>query len=213
MKVKFYMLVGLVSGIFYFESTAQKTVSLQKENFTTYNRVLSVKDSNHLAIVHIDAKPSSGVAWLKDINFKNGVIEFDVKGKNVQQQSFVGIAFHGLNDSTYDAVYFRPFNFTSDDAVRKSHSVQYISMPKYEWYYLREKFTGKFEDALTKAVDPDKWFHAKIVVDKNEVNVYADNDDKPSLSVKTLNNYGAGKIGFWVGNDSDGDFTNLIIKQ
>ena len=182
MKFKLYILVTLVSGILHFESIAQKTISLQKENFTTYNRVLSVKDSNHSAIVHIDAKPSSGVAWLKDINFENGVIEFDVKGKNVQQQSFVGIAFHGVNDSTYDAVYFRPFNFQSDDAVRRSHSVQYINMPKYEWYYLREKFPGKYENALTKPVDPDKWFHAKIVIDKNAVNVFVNHNDKPSLT-------------------------------
>ncbi len=58
--------------------------------------------------------PDAGIAWINDIRFSDGIIEFDVKGKNVLQQSFVGFAFHGSNDSTYDAVYFRPFNFKSN---------------------------------------------------------------------------------------------------
>ena len=58
----------------------------------------------------------------------------DIRGKDVMQQSFVGVAFHGVNNETLDAVYFRPFNFRSDDPVRKVHAVQYISHPNYPWH-------------------------------------------------------------------------------
>jgi len=68
---------------------------------------------------------------LKNILFSNGTIEFDVKGKDVQGQSFVGLAFHGLDNSTYDAIYLRPFNFRTEDKLRKIHAVQYISHPVY----------------------------------------------------------------------------------
>jgi hypothetical protein len=51
-----------------------------------------------------------------------------IRGKDVREQSFVGVAFH-VQGTTYHAVYFRPFNFRVDDPVRRSHTVQYISSP------------------------------------------------------------------------------------
>ena len=147
------------------------------------------------------------------MKFEKGTIEFDAKGKNVLQQSFVGIAFHGVNDTTYDAVYFRPFNFQSQDTLRKSHSVQYISSPQYDWSVLRDKYPGKYENGLTDNINADSWFHAKIVVDADNIKVFVNNNTKPSLIVKPLNNYTTGKIGFWVGNNSDGDFANFEIRQ
>ena len=124
----------------------------------------------------------------------------------------VGIAFHGINDSTFDAVYFRPFNFQSPDTTRKSHSVQYISLPQYDWSVLREKFPGKYENKLTNTVDPESWFHVKIIVD-TDITVYVNNDQQPSLIVKPISEHTTGNIGFWVGNNSDGDFANLMVSQ
>ncbi len=129
------------------------------------------------------------------------------------QQSFVGIAFHGTNDSTFDAVYFRPFNFLSNDTIRKRHSVQYISLPKYDWSLLRQQYPGKYENALIKTVEPEEWFHAKIIVSNERIEVFVNNDDKPSLTVKPISNHTTGNIGFWVGNNSDGEFSNLIIQN
>ncbi len=85
---------------------------------------------------------------LKNPDFSNGAIKFDVKGKNVVQQSFVGFAFHRQDEKTYDAIYFRPFNFTSTDTARRLRSVQYISMPGYSWEKLRETFPGKYENKV-----------------------------------------------------------------
>ena len=52
-----------------------------------------------------------GVVWLEGSHLRNGTIEVEMRGSNVQGQSFVGLAFRGIDDITYDAVYFRPFNF------------------------------------------------------------------------------------------------------
>jgi hypothetical protein len=183
-------------------------------NFSVVNREISVSATNPAkVVVHLDDKPGDGVAWINNVIFEKGIIEFDVKGRNVMQQSFVGIAFHGLNDTTFDAVYFRPFNFKSPDAARKSHSVQYISLPKYDWSVLRQNQPGKYENALISSVEPESWLHAKVVVDANNITLYANNDTKPSLVVKPLTNRTTGKIGFWVGNNSDGNFANLAITQ
>ncbi len=104
-----------------------------KSNFHLVNREISIINDQGKTIVHLNGRPNNGVAWINNISFEKGIIEFDEKGKNILQQSFIGIAFHGVNDSTYDAIYFRPFNFQSTDTVRKSHSVQYISLPQYDW--------------------------------------------------------------------------------
>ncbi len=183
------------------------------KNFTVVNRRISVTKNEKKIMVHLDAQSGSGIAWLNNTNFITGTIEFNVKGKDVMQQSFVGIAFHGTSDAAYDCIYFRPFNFNSTDTARKSHSVQYISMPQYDWQYLREKFPNKYENALTNSINADSWFHAKVVVTANEIKVFVNNSTTPSLTVQPLNNYTTGKVGFWVGNGSDGDFSNLTIQE
>lgn len=68
------------------------------------------------------------------------------------------IAFHGVNDTAYESVYFRPFNFQVEDTVRKKHAVQYISLPKFDWEYLRETYPDKYEHSLLKVVDPPNGF-------------------------------------------------------
>src|SRR4051812_12344489 len=63
--------------------------------------------------------PGDGVAYLEGTEFANGTIQLDLRGKDVQQQSFLGVAFHGIDGTTYDAVYFRPFNFRAEDPERR----------------------------------------------------------------------------------------------
>jgi len=216
MAKKANIIIVICFSCFCINGVAQKNIRPSLDNiskFKVVNREITISKESDKDIVHLNAKEGDGAAWLNNINFEKGVIELDVKGKNVMQQSFVGIAFHGADDSTFDAVYFRPFNFQSQDTVRKSHSVQYISMPQYDWYILRQNYPGKYESALTNTIDPESWFHAKVVVEADKITVYVNNDTKPSLVVSPLARRATGKIGFWVGNNSDGDFANLTISQ
>ncbi|QEC68912.1 hypothetical protein FRZ67_16940 [Panacibacter ginsenosidivorans] len=195
----------------------QKIISADlsdKSKLQTVNRTATLsKDAQGKPIIHLDAKPGDGVIWIKGLHFTKGTIEFDVKGKDLLQQSFVGIAFHGVNDSTFEGVYFRPFNFQAADPVRKKHAVQYISLPKYDWSYLRETYPDKYEHALLSVVDPNSWFHVKVIVENNSITAFVNADTEPCLSVQPLTHAPEGKIGFWVGNNSDGDFSNLVIKN
>src|SRR5215216_4250936 len=52
------------------------------------------RDVRFDSVVIFNAKADEGPVWLKDYSFTNGKIEVDLKGKNLQGQSFVGIAFH-----------------------------------------------------------------------------------------------------------------------
>ncbi len=213
-KPRLLLLFSMIINVHAFAQDKTMVADISdKGKFEVMNRQLSIIKQDNKTVVHLNSKENNGIAWIKDLKFEKGIIEFDVKGKDVMQQSFVGIAFHGMNDSTYDAVYFRPFNFQSPDTARKNHSVQYISMPKYDWYMLRQNFTGVYENALTSAISADAWFHAKIIVDADNIKVFVNNDVKPSLVIHPLNNYATGKIGFWVGNNAEGDFSNLSIQN
>ena len=160
-------------------------------------------------MVYMDANKFDGLAWIKNYTFSNGNIEVDIKGTNNTGQSFVGIAFHGLNDSTFDAVYFRPFNF--DDQNKLDKTVQYISEPVYYWKNLREQFPGVYENKAIPVPEPEEWFHATIEIQFPMVKVYVNNATEPSLIVKQLSKRKQGYVGFWVGYGSDGWFKNLSI--
>jgi len=177
------------------------------------NRTLSSFMDKRGNAVKFSEANGDGVAWLDGVNFANGSIELDIKGKDVLQQSFVGVAFHGVDEKTLDAIYFRPFNFHTTDSVRRIHAVQYVSHPDFPWNVLRETQNAKYEKAIPSAPDPNEWFHVKIVVDYPQITVYVNNSASPCLSVDKLNDRQTGKIGLWVGNNSGGEFANLVITN
>jgi len=159
-----------------------------------------------------DAVSCAGIIWLKGVNFSTGNIDVDLRGKDVLQQSFLGIAFHGVDAATYDAIYFRPFNFQSADTLRKMHCVQYISEPDYPWDRLRKEHPMVYENAVTPRPVATAWFHARIEVRKNDIRVYVDRSKVPSLVVKKLNTRASGLIGLWTDKlVLNGDFANLAI--
>jgi len=159
--------------------------------------------------VHLDGKPGNGLLWMKEPLFTNGRIEIDIKGKDERGKSFVGLAFHGLNDTSYEVIYFRPFNFKNPD--RNTHSVQYISHPEYPWYRLRKEHPEKYENTIFPVPDPTDWFHVTLIIKYPNVSVFVNNAEKASLSIEQLIARREGWIGFWVGNNSEGYFKNLKI--
>jgi len=178
-------------------------------------KVTVVTDEKHKA-VQFDEAAGQGFAWVEGLEFENGVIEFDVKGKDEAGKSFVGVAFRGMDDTTQDVVYFRPFNFKAQEEVRRIHAVQYVSHPVFTWRKLREERNGQYEKAIFPksdwpAPDPNGWFHARIVVAKPKVSVYVNDAKEPSLVVDELSDRKGGRVGFWVGEGSGGMFANLKI--
>jgi len=183
----------------------------ENNKLEVFNRKVSTFTENDKKGIRFSKNENDGVAWLNGVEFSNGTVELDIQGKDIFQQSFVGIAFHGTDNKTFDAVYFRPFNFQSTDPVRKIHAVQYVAYPDYPWQILREKFNGKFEKAVIPTPNGNEWFHVKITIKYPVVTVFVNGNQEPSLTIEKLNTRKTGKIGIWVGNNSDGDFANLQI--
>jgi len=174
-----------------------------------FNRSLSAL--NDKKGVRLSESPGDGVAYLEGLEFANGAIEFDVRGKDVQGQSFVGVAFHGQDEKTYDAVYFRPFNFKAEDPARHAHAVQYISHPTYTWQKLRTEQPGKYEQSVSPAPDPNGWFHARVVVASPKVSVFVSDAKEPCLVVDQLSDRKKGLVGLWGGGSVGGDFASFKI--
>jgi hypothetical protein len=161
---------------------------------------------------HLSAAEGEDVAWLDGIEFATGTLEVDVRGKNVFQQSFLGLAFGGANDSTFEAVYLRPFNFRATDPVRKDHAVQYVYQPTHPWARLRSEQPGVFEKPVEPAPDPNDWVHLRIRVEPSRVLVYVGEGAEPDLVVARLGGGSGRRLGLWVGNNSGGDFAKLEIS-
>lgn len=183
----------------------------EAKGLKVFNRSLSVLNDGARKGVRLSESPGDGVAYLEGVEFADGVIEFDIRGKDVQQQSFVGVAFHGLDEKTYDAVYFRPFNFKAEDPARRLRAVQYISHPTYTWQKLRTEQPGKYEQPVNPVPDPNGWFRARIVVANPKVSVFVNDAKEPSLVVDQLSDRKKGWVGLWVGNTSGGGFANFKI--
>jgi hypothetical protein len=182
------------------------------EGWTLVNRAASVGEEDGRIVVSFNAQPGDGAAWLEGVDFQNGTIEVLIRGTSVPQRSFVGIAFRGLDDDTYDAIYFRPFNFLADNALSRSHHVQYVSHPENTWSRLREEHTGVYESEIQDPPDPDGFFKARIEIEKPEIRVFVNDRTEPCLVVGELSDRTGGRVGLWMGNNSDGSFAGLVLK-
>jgi hypothetical protein len=171
-----------------------------------------VEDAKGKAALRFQPKDNDTVILLDKIEFTNGVIEFDALGQSAPRGSnFIGVAFRVVDAKTYDAVYFRPFNFRAADAEQKAHAVQYISHPKFGWEVLRKDKPGQYEKPISAAPDGDAWFHARIVIEKPKVSVFVNDAKEPSLVIEELSDRKGGGVGLWVGPGQGGHFANLKI--
>src|SRR4051812_28593412 len=66
------------------------------------NRTATAQAEAGRKFVQLDARPNDGVVWLRGSDFSSGSIELDLRGRDASGQSFVGLAFRGLDPATYD---------------------------------------------------------------------------------------------------------------
>lgn len=195
-------------------SFGQQNVNLaavfQEQQIKAVNRTLTVYE-NDAGALEMNAAQGDGLAVLKEFSFKTGSIEVELLGENNPGKSFIGIAFNIQDEETFEAIYFRPFNFVATEQSRKDHMVQYVNHPEYTWYKLREERTMEFENEIPAPPDPDIWFKATIKISEKSVEVFVDEKTDPVLKVERLATSESDRVGLWVGNGSSGRFRNLIL--
>ena len=205
----------VILSIISIQSFGQEQINLadkfQNNKIKAVNRIISLYGDSP-DTVEMNAKDDDGFGILEDIEFDKGIIEVELLGENNPGKSFIGIAFNIQNDSTFEAVYFRPFNFVAEEQIRKDHMVQYIFHPEFSWRKLRDERTGEFENEISDPPNPNDWFKAIIMISDTKVEVYINEISKPVLSVDRLTSTKSNKISIWTGFGSSGRFRNLVLR-
>lgn len=210
----FLALFPLSEAVFAQKSTSFDIHQLFKNGqITIQNREAEIFQEDKYQGIKLSKKEGEGLAWINDFDFSSGIIEFDLRGENVKQHSFVGIAFHGQDNETFDAIYLRPFQFKETDPKLRRRGIQYISLPQFTWRKLREQFPEKYENEVTSSSDPDSWIKMRVIIDGSVISVFIDNGIEPVLVVNKLTSTKNGKIGFYAGDTSGGDFANINVTK
>ncbi|HMG07616.1 MAG TPA: hypothetical protein VK609_03855 [Mucilaginibacter sp.] len=210
-KITVILLLLLIANIWRAYGQQKETFDLGR--MLTENKLVA-GPANEVSILKDGDKQgisSKGIVWLKGLNFKQGQIDIDLRGKNVFLKSFLGIAFHGIDTTTCDILYFRPFNFRHEDTLRRKWSVAYMSLPDNNYAKLRKEHPLVYENAVNPVPQPDEWFHATLVLKNRRLSVYVNHSSTPSLEVTLINERTDGLFGIYADGLAE-DFANLTIN-
>ena len=159
-----------------------------------------------------------GFALLRDTDFENGTIEADIALKittppGVRMPGFVGVAFRAQADaSQYELFYLRPGNAVADDQAMRNHSVQYVSIPDFDWYRLRREWPWVYEAYAD--LQTETWTHVKIEVKDRSAKVYLNRSSNPSLTVDGLKGQDLrGGVALWPYPGEEAYFSNVRITH
>jgi hypothetical protein len=165
--------------------------------------------------------PLPRFTFLRGVEFTDGTIEADVAAKltmtapagSPTPPCFIGIAFRSRSDAThYELFYIRPGNSRSADQLQRNHSVQYVSLPDFDWFTLRKSWPAVYETYAD--MEPEAWTSMKIDVAGRQAKLYVNGAPRPVLVVDGLKGEDlTGGIGLWASGGQDNYFSNLRITH
>jgi hypothetical protein len=165
--------------------------------------------------------PGPRFTLLRGVDFADGTIEADVAAKvtlatpagSPVPTAFIGIAFRSRSDANhYELFYLRPGNSGSSDQLQRNHSVQYMSMPDFDWYKLRKAWPSAYEAYAD--LEPEAWTRMRIEVAGRQAKLYLNSAPKPVLVVDGLKGEDlTGGIGLWAGGGQESYFSNMRITH
>lgn len=156
---------------------------------------------------------------IKDLTFKDGIIEVNVLSRLLKTASptdrgFIGVAFRINEDnSRFECIYIRPTNGRAEDQLRRNHSIQYFSFPNYKFQRLRKESPEMYESYSDMGLN--EWTKLKIIVKGNQAKFFLNNNKHPSLIVNDLKHgaYASGSIGLFVDGCTEGYFSDLKVTE
>ena len=158
-------------------------------------------------------------ARIKDLEFRNGVIEIEVAGRPLpdafpEARGFIGVAFRIKEDlSAFECMYLRPTNGRAEQQLRRNRATQYFSYPDWKFDRLRTEVPGHYEayvDLVTGA-----WTKMRIEVEGDKAKLFVHDNEHPTIIVNDLK-HGPdlkGGIGLYIDNGTEGFFRNLKVTQ
>lgn len=166
--------------------------------------------------VHLTTEKGEVFAFLKGIQFQDGVIETDLALKTttapgVRNPGFLGIAFRASNDAShYEMFYVRPGNSISPDQAMRNHSVQYVSAPGNDWYKLRRQWPWVYESWAE--LRPETWARIRIEVHGRSAKLYVNGSKLSSLVVDGMTGEDlSGGVALWSTSGEEAYFSNVTV--
>jgi sugar lactone lactonase YvrE len=146
-----------------------------------------------------------GRAYLKDVEFENGVIEVDIAFPDTDRRSYPGIFFRVQSPTDYEHFYIRPHRaFRYPDALQYAPTINGIG----GWQlYSGDGFTAEAE------LPENEWIHVRLEVMGRRARVFLGETDAPALVINDLK-HGAsmGTISLDVQADGSAYFSNFTYR-
>lgn len=136
---------------------------------------------------YLGQKSLTGRAYLEDVEFENGTIEWDMAVEGTQ--AYAGIYFRMQSEENFELFYLRPHLTNRFDAL------QYY--PEFNGFESWQLYNG---DGFTAeaAIPFKRWFHVKMEISGRQARVYLDNSDEPALVIDDLKHgVSKGSMGPW----------------
>ncbi len=155
-------------------------------------------------VEYMDRKCLIGNAFLKDVEFENGVIEVDI-AVTARSRSYPGIVFRMQSPANYERFYIRPHRspFYSD-------ALQYT--PCFNGIDGWQLYNGEGCTALADIL-PDRWIHVKMEVFGKQAKVFLDDAQQPALVITDLGHgVSKGTIGLMGPSDKTAYFSNFRYR-
>lgn len=216
----------LLATILLSSGLSAQHIKMSKENLEANQVYLSFVKMEGKDVVKIEADTTikgtdeATFVKIKDLDFKNGIIEVKVLSRLMKNapafaRGFIGLAFRiGEKNSTFESIYIRPTNGRADDQIRRNHSIQYFAFPDYRFDKLRKTDPEKYESYADMGLN--EWITLRIEVEGQKAKFFVNNAKQPSLIVNDLKLGAdkAGSIGLWIGNWTEGYFKDLkVVKR
>jgi sugar lactone lactonase YvrE len=139
-------------------------------------------------VEHLGRQSLAGFAYLRDVEFENGVIEVDIAVTGQKVRAYPGIIFRMRSDDNFERFYVRTHR-----ASLYPDALQYA--PIHNGITSWQLYTG---NGFTAGVDfpAEQWVHVRMEILGKQARVYVGEMEKPALIVNELQHgESKGKIG------------------
>lgn len=171
MKLKQIVQLVLIFTIGVIQAQKTQTATFKAEAWDIKAKNYEFKEFKGKKALFLD----QGIARLKNSNFKNGIVEYDISFE--QKRNFAGVHFHIMDSLNYEEYYLRPHQNGNYDAMQYTPVINGNS----GW----QLYSGEGHWSV-KEYNFREWMHIKLVVSENKMDVYIDDMVKPILHVSDL---------------------------
>jgi sugar lactone lactonase YvrE len=165
--------------------------------------------ANARVVEHLGRQALMGFATLKNTEFENGVIEYDVAVTGAR--SYPGVGFRSRPGGHWERVYLRPHRSGRVAPSLYPDVLQYV--PAWNRSDSWQLYSGKGYTA--GAVIPvGRWFHVRIEVSGERARVFVDNHARPDLEIPHLR-HGLTRGGVFLMGPADGSafFSQVSVRK